>query len=72
MTYEQLVDELREHTAEELVDIAEIARRIALEHRREEIRKNADESKRDYLEGRLDEPTDDIEELMRRVEAFKE
>jgi hypothetical protein len=69
MTYEQLVDELREHTAEELVDIAEIAKRIAIQHRREEIRKNADESMQDYFAGKLAKPTSDIDELWRQIKS---
>ncbi|HZK77086.1 MAG TPA: hypothetical protein VFD13_09275 [Candidatus Kapabacteria bacterium] len=72
MTYEQLVDELHEHSADELRDLAEIAKRIAIQHRREEILKNANESRADYLAGRLDEPTDDMDELMRRFKKFEE
>ena len=69
MTYEQLVDEFREHTAEELVDLSELARHFAIQHRREEIRKNADESMNDYLAGNLAKPTSDIDELWRQIKS---
>ena len=69
MTYEQLVDEFREHTAEELMELSEIAKRIAIQHRREEIRKNADEAMQDYLAGKLAKPTSDIDELWRQIKS---
>ena len=69
LTYEELVNELREHTAEELVDLVEIARHIAIQHRREEILKNAEESMSDYLAGKLTEPTSDIDALWRQIKS---
>ncbi len=69
MTYEQLVDELREHTSEELRELAEIAKRIAIQHRREEIRKNADEAMQDYHAGKLAKPTSDIDELWKQIKS---
>ncbi|MFI5201819.1 MAG: hypothetical protein ACHQNE_05500 [Candidatus Kapaibacterium sp.] len=71
MTYEQLVDELHARTADELVDLARIARHFAREYRRDEIRRNIEESRRQYLAGELDPPTDNIEELMARVKDVK-
>jgi hypothetical protein len=68
LTYEELVDELQSRSADELVDLAEIAKRYAIEQRREEIRKNADEGMKDYLAGNLSKPTDDIDELWRQIQ----
>lgn len=67
MTYEQLVDELQVRSADELVDLAELARNYARERRREEIRKNIEEGRKEYLEGKLKPATDNIDELMARL-----
>ncbi len=69
LTYGELIEELQERPSDELYDIAEMAKRYAIEGRRQEIRKNAEESKQDFLAGRLDKPTNDIDELMRRFDA---
>ncbi len=69
MTYEQLVDELHTRTADELVDLARIARHFAREYRRDEILRDAKESMDDYLAGKLAKPTSDIDELWRQIHS---
>jgi hypothetical protein len=69
LRYDELVDELRSRTTDELVDLAELARHFAIEHLRDEIRRDADLDLQDYLAGRLDKPTSSIQELRRKFEA---
>ena len=69
MTYGELIEELQQRPSEELYDIAEMAKRYAIEKRREEIKKIGEQNMRDYMDGKLDPPSDDIDELMRRFDA---
>lgn len=69
LTFEELVDELHERSSEELVDLAELAKHFAIQHRRDEILRNGQESLREYQAGNLLPATDDREELKRRLRA---
>ncbi len=69
LTYEELVDELHERSIDELVDIAELAKHFAVQHRRDEILRNGEASMREYDAGTLLPATDDPEELRRRLRS---
>ncbi len=68
LTYGELVEELQERSAKELVDLVEVAKHYAIERRREEIKSNIEASWKELAEGKLPEPTDDMDELWRRFE----
>ena len=71
LTYGELIEELQARPSDELYDIAEIAKHYAIEKHREEIKMIGEQNMRDYLAGKLDPPSDDIDELMHRLtEAY--
>ena len=67
MTYEELIDELHSLEPDQLVDIAELAQRFAIEARRRQMRIEGEEAMRDYASGKILPATDDLDELKRRL-----
>lgn len=53
LTFEELVDELHGRPAEELDELAQLARRFAIEQRRAEILANALEGRKEWESGKL-------------------
>ena len=67
LTFGQLVEELHGRPADELGELADLARRYAIEQRREEILANALEGKREWESGKL-KAYDNIDDLMRSLD----
>jgi hypothetical protein len=68
LTYGELIEELQERPADELLDIAEVAKKYAIEKERDRIRQNIEDTLKSIEAGSLPEPTDNLDELWRRFE----
>lgn len=66
LTFAQMVEELQNRPADELGELADIARRYAIEKRREDILKNAVQSKEEWEKGEL-KASDNIDDLMQSL-----